>query len=254
MPRADTEAGLVNTGEATVEAPAVGRLRLVIVDGDVFRTEILPVSGAITIGRSSSCDITIDNNSISRQHARITIGDEFAIEDLGSANGTHIGDRALEPGKPERFSIGDALNLGSVTVLVQKSAAHTRAKRIWPHGYFEGRLEEECLRSERVRAEFAVLRIAGANRDTKLIEDALANVVRGIDVIGCYAPADYEVLLTDCTRATAEKVIERLHAQVRARNVTVRATIACYPADARTADEAHVWRCVERGDASFVVI
>ena len=221
----------------TAEAP-VGRLRLVIVDGETFRTQVLPASGTVQLGRSPKCEVVIENGSISRIHARIEIGEELlTIEDLGSANGTFVGDRRLERGHPEPFGIGEALALGMVTVLVQKSTAQVRPKRIWPHGYFEGRLEEECLRSARVRTEFAVVRVIGSAEGNKVLEDALASVVRSIDVIGCYAPGDYEILLTDCTRVVAEKVVERLTQQLRARGVAARVAVASYPGDGRTAEE-----------------
>ena len=216
---------------------APGRLRLVIVDGDNFRTEVLPDAGNVTLGRSGKCEIVIDNNSISRFHARIDIDDDLTIEDLGSANGTMLGDERLVVGEPTPFGIGDALTLGSVTVVVQKSTAQARAKRIWPHGYFEGRIEEECMRSERARTEFAVVRLIGDTANIKVMEDALASAMRGIDVIGNYAPGDYEILMTDSSRVIAERTVGRLIEQLVSRGVTMRAGIAMYPADGRTADE-----------------
>ncbi len=215
----------------------VGQLRLVVVDGDSFRTESLPAAGTIVLGRAAACDIVIDNQSLSREHARLTIGDQLTIEDLGSSNGTRLRDRLLESGESVAVAIGEAVALGTVTIVVQKSAGPSRAKRIWPHGYFEGRLAEECLRSERVRAEFSVVRFVAEGDDPEPIEDALASVVRGIDVIGCYAPREYEVLLTDCSREVTDRVVARLQAQLAARGVAMRAGIACYPNDGRTADE-----------------
>src|SRR5262249_25956718 len=42
----------------------------------------------LIIGRSRTCDIIIQSAKISRQHASITrAGDDFFMEDLGSANG-----------------------------------------------------------------------------------------------------------------------------------------------------------------------
>src|SRR5262245_26695154 len=97
------------------EAPAAGRLRLVIVDGDEFRTETLPAEGTVRLGRSSQCEIAIDNATISRVHAQIVVGEELTIEDLGSVNGTFLGDHQLARGERTPFGIGDALTLGSVT-------------------------------------------------------------------------------------------------------------------------------------------
>jgi diguanylate cyclase (GGDEF)-like protein len=54
------------------------------------------------VGRSSKCDLSLDQESVSRQHARITRGKkrpdkgvEYTIMDLGSTNGTYVNDVAV---------------------------------------------------------------------------------------------------------------------------------------------------------------
>ena len=50
--------------------------------------QLFSFSTSITIGREESCDLTLPDQSISRQHAQIHIvGDEVIAEDLGSQNG-----------------------------------------------------------------------------------------------------------------------------------------------------------------------
>ena len=47
------------------------------------------LSNEIIVGRTSSCDISITNQQVSREHARVFLSDERpALEDLGSKNGT----------------------------------------------------------------------------------------------------------------------------------------------------------------------
>ncbi len=54
-------------------------------------------SGSFTIGRSPDCAIRLNGRGISREHARVTkVGDDFFIEDLGSRNGTIVGDEAIQ--------------------------------------------------------------------------------------------------------------------------------------------------------------
>jgi two-component system, cell cycle response regulator len=51
----------------------------------------------MVIGRGRRCDIKLDQQSVSRMHARIERrGDEFFIQDLGSMNGTFVDDAAVE--------------------------------------------------------------------------------------------------------------------------------------------------------------
>ena len=78
-----------------------------------------PRSGAIVIGRSGKCDISIDDASISRQHAVIHAGAQLRIEDLGSSNGTWVGSVRLEAGQSAPFGQGVLVTLGSVLLVLQ---------------------------------------------------------------------------------------------------------------------------------------
>jgi pSer/pThr/pTyr-binding forkhead associated (FHA) protein len=50
----------------------------------------------MTIGRGDRCEIQIEQDSVSRKHARIEQrGERFLIRDLGSMNGTFIDDRPV---------------------------------------------------------------------------------------------------------------------------------------------------------------
>ncbi len=52
---------------------------------------------AFEIGRSSKCDLSIDQESVSRHHARISFfAGMHVIEDLGSTNGTFVGDERVD--------------------------------------------------------------------------------------------------------------------------------------------------------------
>ena len=66
--------------------------------------------GTFEIGRSSRSDLPIDQESISRHHARITYdGRAHVIEDLGSTNGTFVNDQNL---KRSMLKDGDQVKLG----------------------------------------------------------------------------------------------------------------------------------------------
>jgi len=66
----------------------------------------------MTLGRLSSCDWTLEDASISRQHGRLVFeNDAWFLEDLGSSNGTQLNGRK---GRRHRLADGDLLTLGSV--------------------------------------------------------------------------------------------------------------------------------------------
>ncbi|TNF48258.1 FHA domain-containing protein [bacterium] len=57
----------------------------------------LPNDSGTVIGRSSECDIHVEDQDASRQHAAIQpIGDEYYLRDMGSTNGTLINGKPVE--------------------------------------------------------------------------------------------------------------------------------------------------------------
>ncbi|MGB5893284.1 MAG: FHA domain-containing protein, partial [Ignavibacteriaceae bacterium] len=50
----------------------------------------------ITVGRSSSCNIVINNPNVSSSHAKFIINDNtVTLEDIGSTNGTYVNDEKI---------------------------------------------------------------------------------------------------------------------------------------------------------------
>jgi two-component system, cell cycle response regulator len=75
-------------------ATATERSCLVVIYGPELGKRAALGHGTFEIGRSSKADLPIDQESISRHHARITFdGKRHFIEDLGSTNGTFVNDR-----------------------------------------------------------------------------------------------------------------------------------------------------------------
>ena len=69
--------------------------------------------GENIVGRERDAAIRLDQPSISRHHARIIIsGDQAAVEDLGSKNGTSVRGKRVRGVHP--LSDGDALLFGTV--------------------------------------------------------------------------------------------------------------------------------------------
>ncbi|HTJ43502.1 MAG TPA: sigma 54-interacting transcriptional regulator [Kofleriaceae bacterium] len=71
--------------------------------------------GSIVIGRDPACDVVLDDDRVSRRHARITTG-AWTIEDLGSRGGTRIAGAAIEGATP--FVAGQPIKLGPYTAVV----------------------------------------------------------------------------------------------------------------------------------------
>ena len=77
--------------------------------------EIPLTEGDIVLGRSRGCGIRVDEESVSRSHALLSLqGDEVQVRDLGSSNGLFVNGKRVN--KETILKNGDAIGLGS-TVL-----------------------------------------------------------------------------------------------------------------------------------------
>lgn len=73
-----------------------------------------------TIGRSSSSDVILADASVSGHHAKLVpVGDDFAIRDLGSTNGTTVDGVPLTGERPLRG--GETILLGECALLYERT-------------------------------------------------------------------------------------------------------------------------------------
>ncbi len=210
---------------------------IVIVNG-VVSTHSLPATGSVTLGRARECDIQIIDPSVSRSHARIYLGGKVMIEDLGSANGTRVRGELLQGGQQQELPAGESIELGGAIVMLQRRSMLTREWRIWAHGYFEARLEEECARAARSGSGFALLRLKLGDdvRAEVVLQQVIANTLRADDVVGIYGPGDYEAMLVERSEREAETVVQSLEGALGDVGLPVKIAIAMFPRDGRTAD------------------
>ncbi len=76
---------------------ATGPTRLVVTAGPLAGTTLPLTTSSILIGRAPSCTLVLDDDYSSSRHARIfPQGGQWYVEDLGSTNGTYMGDQRVE--------------------------------------------------------------------------------------------------------------------------------------------------------------
>jgi DNA-binding NtrC family response regulator len=151
-------------------------LSLRVVGDGLVELFALPRVGDLVIGRGAEADVRIDDASISRKHALLSLGRRVRIKDLGSANGTRVGDRTAEAGEWLDVAPGEVIDLGSVMlILMRGDAAEPAASESAP-----------VLPIERVE---------------RLLERV--------------APGDISVLIQGETGVGKEVFVERLHARSR---------------------------------------
>ena len=105
--------------------------RELVVFASEVRTFPLPRDGTVTIGRGEGNNVRIDDPSVSRNHAVLRVGPRLVIQDLGSANGTMVRDRAGAGavgetlnvrqllGREADLAVGDTILFGTASVVVR---------------------------------------------------------------------------------------------------------------------------------------
>jgi hypothetical protein len=125
----------------------------------------------VVLGRAETCDIVLAGRLISRQHACIRpSGAGYAIEDLGSRNGTMFNGRPLSGSHV--LQNGDVIECGGIAAVrfVDNDATSTRvqapAKGVWLDQATEDVwVDGACLNPPVSSVQFALLRFLDAHRD-----------------------------------------------------------------------------------------
>ena len=121
--------GYAFDGEATEEAPGRAPVRIAAYLSWNRRT-ILLMDGENVMGRDPGVAVRIEAPGVSRRHARILAqGDRFTLEDLGSKNGTYLGEVRLSPSA--ELADGDEFRLGQTTLVfrIQGESGPTATER-----------------------------------------------------------------------------------------------------------------------------
>jgi two-component system, cell cycle response regulator len=194
------------------------------------------------LGRDGDCDLVLDADDVSRRHARVVPdGDRHLLEDLGSTNGTFVGDAriAARPLVP-----GDRVRLGSVVLKylagddlealyhaeLRRLAAEDPLTGLANKGAFVEALEREVARARRHARPLALAIIdldhfkAVNDRHGHLAGDhvlrevarAVAPLVRPEELFARIGGEELALLLPDATLEKAALFAEKVRARVAA--------------------------------------
>ncbi len=102
-------------GPSPPAEPALPNAHLEVVQGNLPFSMIPIYSDNFTIGRSSSNDLQIRDESVSRQHARIRYAQNaWFIQDCVSKGGTFVNGRQVSA---TRLNLGDRITIGDTTLV-----------------------------------------------------------------------------------------------------------------------------------------
>jgi pSer/pThr/pTyr-binding forkhead associated (FHA) protein len=103
-------------GTAVPSRPVAGApTHLLVTEGGLTGTRIGLTGAPVLIGRANDSTLVLEDDYASTRHARISLQDgRWVVEDLGSTNGTYLGQRKVDG--PIPMDIGAPLRIGK-TVL-----------------------------------------------------------------------------------------------------------------------------------------
>src|SRR5688572_27710127 len=94
---ARTDDGAKGRSDVTTQDPQGREAALTLLVWSAGARRFPLEDGTYVIGRGASVPIFVDDASLSRRHARLTVkGSRVTLEDLGSRNGIKVGGRKLD--------------------------------------------------------------------------------------------------------------------------------------------------------------
>jgi two-component system, cell cycle response regulator len=213
--------------------------------GQVFTIE----RDNLIIGRGKKSHLRIDDNGISREHARVECNEdgEFRISDMGSRNGTYVngkrvtnatlrpGDRVhIGPSVVMRFAVVDEAEEKLARQLYEASTRDALT-RVYNRRYFNERLMAEVAFSHRHKSRLGVIifdidhfkkvndqwgHMAGDDV-LREVSAAVNRLIRTEDVLARYGGEEFVVLTRSITPAHMLVFAERIRSAVEAMIVAV---------------------------------
>jgi two-component system, cell cycle response regulator len=218
------------------------RAYLIVVAGKTSVGKMFPITGELVIGRAGSADIVLDDDGVSRRHARVRLlpTGNVELEDLNSTNGTYyMGERISS----QMLKDGDKVQIGSTAVLkfsyqdqleealqknLYESATRDGLTRLYNKKYFQESLDKEYAYAARHRVPLAVVMLdvdhfkkvndtyghpAGDYVLQKLAQVVLG-VVRAEDIVARYGGEELALILRQSTEEAANRCAERIRSEV----------------------------------------
>ncbi|MFZ0545332.1 MAG: protein kinase, partial [Candidatus Promineifilaceae bacterium] len=122
--------GMVEPSRLGVDLTAMpGQARLLIAQAGQDPQSVTLEKNSYILGRSSSSDIVLNGDGVSRRHARMerTASGHWQITDLGSTNGTFLAESKLLPDITEIWEEGQPVRIGPFYLRWQDAGAGVRA-------------------------------------------------------------------------------------------------------------------------------
>ena len=187
----------------------------------------LPASGEVVVGREPPATLVIEDDSVSRRHARVFGGFPPEIEDLGSTNGTKVMGRALAAGERAPLPYGTVVEIGSAVAFVQPASRDAQSVSGAARGPTPGG-PETGARMQTVAPPGMGSPATGAPSGPPVLRDATMH--RLYALVGVIAPSKLSILILGETGVGKDVYAEFVHARSpRSAGAFVRLNCAALP-------------------------
>jgi two-component system, cell cycle response regulator len=198
--------------------------------------------GEMVIGRSTDADIRLDDDGVSRNHAKIVLRADGSLQliDLGSTNGTFYNGGKIDI---QTLKDGDKIQIGSTIILkfsyqdtldealqrnLYDSATRDGLTHLYNKKYFLDAIAKEFAYADRHKVPLALVMIDVDHfkriNDTyghqcgdyvlQRLGQLMTEAVRAEDVLVRYGGEEFAILLRECIEDQAVLLSERLRRMV----------------------------------------
>lgn len=243
--RANSKAGRNKTITTVIskisDRPVTRESALVVIYGnDLGRKHDLTRTSTV-IGRAGKADIVIDQESVSRNHAKLVLdGNTVRIKDLGSTNGSYVNDEPIEGDLQLRN--GDLIKIGrTIFKFIAggniEAAYHDEVYRLttvdgltqaFNRRYFEDALEREISRCHRYARALSLVMIdldrfksindtwghLAGDHVLKCVAASIRSRTRREDILARYGGEEFCLLLPEIELKGAVALAEKMRSVV----------------------------------------
>jgi len=254
------------------ERPVAKEACLVVIYGMELGKKFNIEARSMIIGRSSKCDVQIDQESVSRNHCKVVnTGKSVLLRDLGSTNGTYVNDTPIDE---HVLRAGDLIKTGRTIFKFLtggniENAYHEEIYRlttvdgltqIYNKRYFLEVLDREISRSHRYGRELSLImfdidhfklvndnygHLAG-DYVLKHLASVIKSRIRREDIMARYGGEEFAIILPEIENCNATRFAEKIRQLVEQTAftfeeteipVTISIGVATSSEEVRTMDE-----------------
>ena len=218
------------------DRPQLGTTCLVVIYGTELGKKYNLDKQVIIIGRSSKCDIQVDQESVSRTHAKLIVSSKAVVlRDLGSTNGTYVNDEQVGE---KQLQDGDLVKIGRTIFKFLsggniESAYHEEIYRLttvdgltdtYNKRYFLENLERELSRARRYGRELSLAMLdidlfkqindsyghLAGDYVLKHLAQVIKKNIRREDFLARYGGEEFAIILPEIDHSNAMLMAEKV--------------------------------------------